>query len=343
MPLKIQTEDGYIFKKNDILMYLYDCLHQQTTATLDLNLEGNSADSMGLYALLDDFCAHTGYAKSNITVITGNMIEQHSDYHIVKDPAYWFEIPQIQSWAKDNQFNLGTTPNKHFGSFIGQSRWPRLWISAWLWKYHNPRTLMTFHSGLKSNYRTNAKDGVYDWLGLDQLNQYDCDIIPDVAYFLNHCPMTIEQDINVIKNTNIIFDQPTHYPLQHPANLNIIAYYEDIFVDIINETSVTGTAFFATEKLWRCILARRPFIVMGNQNYLSNLQQLGFKTFEPWWSEYYDYLSNQDRLRAIQAVVNDIALWPKQQLTDTLAQMQSTLEHNFNRFLQLNPQELLYV
>jgi hypothetical protein len=76
MPLKIQTEDGYIFKKDTVLMYLYECLQNNTLAQIDLNLEGNCANSMGLYELLDNFCQRTGYPKHNITVITANMIEQ---------------------------------------------------------------------------------------------------------------------------------------------------------------------------------------------------------------------------------------------------------------------------
>jgi hypothetical protein len=343
MSLKIQTEDGYIFKKDSVLVYLYECLQNDTPAEIDLNLEGNCADSMGLYELLDRFCNCTGYPKHKITVVTGNMVEQHPDYQIRRDPGYWFEIPQIKQWAQENTFKLGNQPLKHFGSFVGQSRWPRLWISAWLWKNHQSRTLMTFHSGFKSNYRTNAQDGVYDWLGLEQLNQYDCDIIPTVGEFLAQCPFTIKDDLCVVRNTNIRFDQPTYYPLQHPTNLNIIAYYEDIFVDIINETSVTGQAFFATEKLWRCILARRPFVTVANQNYLHHLRSLGFKTFDNWWSEDYDYQSNQIRIHELQTVINSIAQWSVDRLANTLEQMQPVLEHNYQTFLKLNPQQLLEV
>lgn len=338
--IKIQTEDGYIYQKENILAYLYDCWINDRPAVIDLDLEGGCAESMGMYSLLDRFCYNTGYDPHRVTLITGNLIEAHDRYQIKFNQNYWFELPLIQQWSRENTVMLGVTPRKHFGCFVGQSRWPRLWMSAWLYKNHRDSTLQTFHSGFAANYRTKKSDGVYDWLGLDQLNQFECGMIPDVAEFLKHCPMTIDDDLQTIKTTDIIFDQQGHYPLQHPANLSIISYYSNIFLDIVMETSVTGNAFFVTEKLWRCIVARRPFAVVSNRDYLQNLRNLGFKTFHDYWSEDYDGLSNQDRIGALQIELNKIAQWSPTELQFKLNHMQDILDHNWSTFMSLSWHDL---
>lgn len=340
MHIKIQTEDGYIFRKTKILSDLYDAHHGDQDVEIDLNTEGNCARNMGLYDLLDEFCQRTGYNPTRIKIRTASMIEKHPDYQIVKEASYWYEVPLIKQWAKENDFQLGTKPTKHFSCFIGQSKWARLWVSAWLYHNHPDKTLQTFHNGFGKHYRTRPEDGIYDWLDLDNLNQHSCDLIPEVIEFLRHCPMKIEHNNTATKNTNTIFDQPKTYPIQHPANLGIIGYYEDTFCDIVVETSVGGNAFLATEKLWRCMLAKRPFVVISNPDYLYHLHQLGFKTFWNWWDESYDGFENRDRVVSVLKVLDEISHWPVAKIQKTLQDMESVLEHNKNRFLSFDLKEL---
>jgi len=333
--LKVETEDRYIYKRDELLHFLYQSVNEDEIV-ISFVPEGPCATSAGLYVLLDEFCQRTGYNPKQIELHTANMIESHPVYKIVKQAEYWYEIPHVQQWTQE--ITVKTTPDLkyHFGNFMARSRWPRLWLGAWLYKNHSDKTLQTFHSGFNCNYRTQTSEGIYDWLGLEDLNHFECDIFEDVVEFLKSSPKTIEEDFNILKNTKVIFDQPSYYPLQHPANLNIAHYYKHLFVDIVIEPNMSGNCFLSTEKLWRCIVAKRPFIIMSNRDHLHHLHKLGFQTFWDFWDEDYDGYEAQDRIKKIQELVDKLAQWDIAECKKVLYNMNKVLEHNYQTFMSLN-------
>lgn len=331
--IKIFPEDGLLHSKNLLWTHLYDCLKNDQDIEVNLYPEGPCATSTGLYEILEAFCNSTGYSPSRIRILTGNMTESHPEFQIVKQPKYLHEIPVIQKWIAEHPQPMDNNLQYHFGLFIGRSRWSRLWIAAEVAK-HADRSLMTFHSYIGCNYRTSKQEQVYDWLGLDDLVKYDCDCVSQAVSFLETCPRTLDQ----IELPTYI-DQPNIYPIQVPENLNIIPFYRSLFADIVCETFVLGNTFFPTEKTWRPIVARRPFIVMGPADFLHNLHQLGFKTFWDFWDESYDGVSNQDRVRAIVKLIDTIAQWDINECKEKLNAMTHILEHNYARMLTLTQDE----
>ena len=344
MQYKMQIEEAHIFDKTDLIFHLYDCLKNNTDIDLSFMPEGPSAEACGLYGLLDKFCNETGYLRNRISITTGNMIESHPVYQIKKSYSGWYEIDIIQEWVANNKWNITYNPEYHFGNFVGLSRWPRLWLSSWLYHHHKNKTLQTFHSSLFGNYVTKSEDGIYDTLGLDLLNQYECDNLNEVISFLENCPITLPEDLEQTKRIKIpkgypAEEQTTLYPLQVPANLNIVYQYNKIFVDLIVEPNAIGDCFLSTEKIWRCIIAKRPFIVMSNNNHLHNMQKLGFKTFHKWFNEDYDYYIAQDRIKHIQKTVNEISNWNQNSLAETLEDMYNTLDYNYQHFMNLGQKD----
>ena len=138
-----------------------------------------------------------------------------------------------------------------------------------------------------------------------------------------------------LENTkgSVFQHENSYYPIQHPSNLNLLQYYRDIFVDIVVEPNVSGKCFLVTEKLWRTILAKRPFIVMSNNSYLNNLKRLGFKTFSDFWSEEYDNdISLEDKT---EKIINILNIWSNKSLEEihqALESMADIIEYNFNHF-----------
>jgi hypothetical protein len=100
MELSIGTLDRKIWSKDLILEALYKCFKNNDTLLIDFTPEGSCARSLGLYDLLDKFCAATGYAKNNITIKTANMVESHPRYNNKRDPGCWYEIGMIQTIEK---------------------------------------------------------------------------------------------------------------------------------------------------------------------------------------------------------------------------------------------------
>jgi hypothetical protein len=336
---KIGINDHKIWRKDLLIMHLYDCMQTNTKPVLTVVPEASSFQSNGLYWYLDEFCRHTGYSKANITIKTGNMIERHPDYRIVKVKEAWYEVPVIQKWLWDNTVNITNTPSYYFGHFIGKANWNRLWVAATLYSQYANQSFQTFNGGIGTNYLTKDTTKV-DYIGLEDLVKRRCDILPDVIEFLQTCPRIIPEDSEFISDCATHIKQTHHYPIQLPANLNILKYYNDIFVDIVHESYMSGTVFFCTEKTWRPILARRPFITAAGQGHLANMRQLGFRTFGEFWDESYDDLSMTDRIQAIVKVLATISSWSPEELVSKLAEMKHILDHNYTTFLRLTQQQI---
>lgn len=333
MRISVQTQDRKIYRKDLLASRLVQAKYQDLDVAIDFAPEGSCAQSLGLYRLLDEFCETYDYDPGRISIHTANLLEQHDRYRIVTEPSYWYEIDQIRHWLSEHAVDTGTSPSKHFGCFVSRTTWARLWLSAYLDKYHASRTVQTYHyDRTRENYNGNGH------VGLDDLFQFGCDMIPDCAEFLMTCPRTIDLDfLRSFDTSGSPFQHAnSYYPIQVPANLNLLHYYHDIFVDIVTEPNIMGSNFLVTEKLWRCIIARRPFVVLGPGDYLHNLRQLGFETFYHYWNEDYDGQTCQTRIQHMTELVDEIAQWPISQCHEALTEMQPILDHNYQTFMNLD-------
>ena len=338
MKLHVQTLDRKIWRRDKIATYIQQCANNEVDAVIDFCPEGSCAAGIGLYRLLDELCEKFHYDKKRITICTANMLEHHLEYKIKRVSSYWYEINILQDWAKDKTILTGTHPTQHFANFTNRSNWFRLWIATILNKFYPGKTLQTYHyDPERENLNANG------YIGLDDLVKYRCNLVSDAVQFIETCPRTI--DIDYLKSIDYSkvkgFQHTdengnrTYYPISHPANLNLLQYYNNIFIDIVVEPNITGNCFLVTEKLWRCILARRPFIVVSNVGYLANLQRLGFKTFNNFWDESYDNSGVQHRIKDVQSLLAVISEWDIDRLHTTLEEMQDTLDHNYNLFMTL--------
>ena len=106
--------------------------------------------------------------------------------------------------------------------------------------------------------------------------------------------------------------------------------YKSFMIDIISEPVCQGKSFYPTEKIARCILCRRPFIVMGSKNYLDYLHQMGFYSFSEFWDETYDGFDGADRYRKILELIDKMATKSKQDLIDIYYASKFFLDHNFD-------------
>lgn len=335
--ISVQTLDRKIWRKDLVISYLHRCVEQNTDAVIDFHPEGSCAEALGMYRLLDEFCQRTAYKKNRITIRTGNMLERHEDYCIDRRANYWYEVNEINTWLAGKTIESGNTPRWHFANFVSRSNWPRLWIATVLDQHYKNKTLQTYHyDPERENYNYNG------YIGLDDLVRHGCDCVPQAAEFVQSCPRTI--DIEYLQTQDyshsVFQHHNSYYPIQHPANLNLLQYYADIFVDIVVEPNVSGNCFLCTEKIWRPIIARRPFVVMSNFGYLENLKRLGFKTFNNLWDESYDDHSEGDRVQAIQQLLEHISTWSIDELHSKLTAISSVLDHNYKVFRSLTHQQI---
>jgi len=292
--------------------------------TINLNSEGPDAKELGLYALLDNICNRYNYSKHQVTIITCNQLETHPEYCIKrKAPLY---IESAQQFAKNFKFQQKTFDDKfkHFGLFIGRSNWLRLWLAGYLYNNYKNQTAMTFHYDP-------AKDFHRDHLGLDDLTKFKPELLPKISpiKLINKCPI-IDQEVS-------------SYPIITPAHFNISKVYHTFFLEIVCETYSKGTSFYPTEKLWRPIINRTPFIVQGPRNYVENIHRLGFKTFSNWFDESHSQDVYHYQPGAICSTIDRISMLSINELEGMYIDMKDTLDHNYQNLMSLTGAEIIKI
>jgi len=319
--IKIENNDCKLWHRDQIIIDLMQAIQQNNDIIIDLNNEGPCAKALGLYQLIDKLCDQTGYDSSRIVIKTCNLIEHSNQYRIAIAPPIK-HISELQKMLADGQVPLKTidADTKHFGHFIGHSSRARLAIASWLYKNYQTKTLQTFH--------TNPSNELHkEFIGLEEqwLNNYQEQYIDNSVEFLKHTPLT--------------YDSVDAGPILHMKMYGIMGAYSNIFVDIVCNTYITGNTFYMDEKLWRPIITQTPFIVHGPVNFIKNLRQLGFKTFDQWWDEGFSEDPPDAQVVEIIKIIDDIAQWDLTRINTTYDQMKSVLDHNYKRFMELTDKE----
>jgi hypothetical protein len=102
---------------------------------------------------------------------------------------------------------------------------------------------------------------------------------------------------------------------------------------IVTETIFYDAKLHLTEKIFKPIVARRPFILVGAPGNLAYLRSYGFKTFDQWIDESYDDEIDPDaRMTKIVDEIERLCQFDTSELDTMYNEMQEVLEHNFNWF-----------
>ena len=71
--------------------------------------------------------------------------------------------------------------------------------------------------------------------------------------------------------------------------------YQNTMFSVVTETSLRSTQYYLSEKVFKPIGQKHPFVVIGSHLTLQELKRWGFKTFEPYINESYDNEPNHFR------------------------------------------------
>lgn len=103
--------------------------------------------------------------------------------------------------------------------------------------------------------------------------------------------------------------------------------------NVVTETIFYQNKLHLTEKIFKPIVARRPFILVGAVNNLAYLKSYGFKTFDKWIDESYDTIEDPDlRIKAVTEELAKLCALEPIELLMMYEDMKETLEYNFNHF-----------
>jgi hypothetical protein len=127
-------------------------------------------------------------------------------------------------------------------------------------------------------------------------------------------------------------DRATSIP-NGSQTLSAIPECMESFLHVVTETCFFDRKLHLTEKIFKPIVAKQPFILLGCANNLQYLKNYGFKTFNGWWDENYDVIEDpQTRLEVAVNIIRDICQRSDSELESMLKEMQAVLDHNYNHF-----------
>ena len=153
----------------------------------------------------------------------------------------------------------------------------------------------------------------------------------------NH-PLFKKLDGNVPHGFNPItgFEKSTFCLLITENTIEYVDRIHDINVDS-NIYLNGGLINHLTEKTTRALCLGMPFIMISSPYSLKTLKEHGFKTFDTFWNEDYDEIIDwEGRFEKIKKIIIEISNWSLKRCNMVYKEMIPILEHNRNRYLELN-------
>lgn len=96
------------------------------------------------------------------------------------------------------------------------------------------------------------------------------------------------------------------------------AYYDELDLDFV----------MITEKTWRNVANRKPFVVVGQKHTLKKFHSLGYKSFHPWIDESYDTKGDKSRFHYAFAEIQKLINMPDEDFNRFLEDVSHIHDHN---------------
>lgn len=108
---------------------------------------------------------------------------------------------------------------------------------------------------------------------------------------------------------------------------------QQAFVNLVTETIFYENKVHLTEKIFKPIVAKMPFLLLAGAGNLEYLRRYGFKTFGDFWDESYDSIIDPaTRFDAVLAILTDLCNRPHHELVSMKQAMTDILEYNYYHF-----------
>lgn len=114
-----------------------------------------------------------------------------------------------------------------------------------------------------------------------------------------------------------------------------LSYHTSSYFSVVTETnfnflSLAQSSIFISEKTFRPILYKQPFILVARPGTLASLKLAGYKTFSPWIDESYDLIEDdEERLNAIVKEIVLLAKFTDRDWIDWQERVKHIVEHNY--------------
>jgi len=128
------------------------------------------------------------------------------------------------------------------------------------------------------------------------------------------------------------FPGETDHPM-HSCWLSLFQENAESLAHVVTETVYHGRRHHLTEKIFKPICLRMPFVLVSTAGSLEYLKTYGFKTFDTVWDETYDQETDDDlRLRKIAALLKYLDDMSPHELQKIYRASLPIVEHNYRHF-----------
>lgn len=239
----------------------------------------------------------------------------------------------------ENHNNLNISikkKNKLFLFYNGSNRYHRgVLVSEFLQKGLDKKSYMSAHfNSIDATYQSTVP-GIYQ-------NHF--------KYLLDN-PNLLPIKLNDVQEINNISWRINDHEFHHYSDSYLYINTETKFMPsdinkkyewISHDTSMMDS-YFITEKTMKAFIGKMPFIMVGFQNTLAALRELGYKTFHPYIDESYDSIIDYDeRLQVIIKEINRLANFSQDQWLEWYEKVHPIAMHNFYHFKNYKPRILFY-
>ena len=336
--------------KNGLSIYLYEPLCSYIDGIVP-KYEHGSKHTQGFYSEFDHTVDINKLRSDELDSILDyvnrnkltNVTVHTCDYDVEKYyPYYNSKIKLITDdlflKTQENIQNLTITPNTDFtNTFMCLN-----------WRYTKHRNILATYLANRMNasvswyfkipFEVLCQDLPYD---LNKLPGEHLTILKDNTEFINSVgPLVVDKpalESTWINHSHFMSPWPnvTDYSpgvtpaLHNGVTNNLEYYYNNIFVDVINETRFFQPTANFSEKVFQAMQYMKPFIVVGPPKTLEYIKSFGFNTFDEFWDESYDdEYDHIERLIKIFKLIDRLNSMSIVELKNMYNQMIPLLEQN---------------
>jgi hypothetical protein len=290
------------------------------------------------WEILNSWCIREGLTKGQVYFIHGNFNHPKiSGYNFTYLPVHSF-VCSFPLESPSNGFNPVDNKNL-FLSYNRRSNLHRAVTVTELVKYNLIDRGMVSYLG---DYEALGAVSTADYL--EKRNRHDL----------------IESAKKLDKMGTLKLDRDISRGATNPAYIVKADHYSQSFLSLVTETLAGDPAhyyirpgensIFFTEKTWKPISMKHPFMIVASPGFLQELRNQGYQTFSRWWNE--DYDKEFDLYKRIQMIMNNLSklsTLSMGELHSMRQEMESVLDHNLKLLTDTrdiytnNPLESVYI
>lgn len=239
--------------------------------------------------------------------------------------AVKYNLPRLQcEWCRIFECNVGMYQEGNEYQSLVHKPYERKFLNLnRRWRLHRPIfvSLLKMHGLLDSGYVSfgNADDG----------NSWD-----SIWGVITHLePSLVPHKEEIVNMPWLYLDTNDLTVNQAEMTKSTEEYYANTYFSIVSETNFYqdwGPGIFASEKTFKPIKMKHPFILLNRPHSLGMLRKIGYQTFDGIIDESYDREENdQKRMMMVLEETKRLATLNTEELADFLNKVKPICEHNY--------------